>query len=186
MGRYTQYSNSPDGDAQSRLMAGAGTRVSTQFWKTDPAAESDFFDIHQLRHVIQPEMNFFTSAMNTQRNQVFVYDQEVDAINDISAGQFAIHQRWETKRGGPGAWRSVDIFTLNVEVDAFVNKPAKIFNYPNSFRGLFFGSYPEESASPRRGERRLLLADQRQHCRPWRNVLQPRPWQRANAGAWAS
>jgi lipopolysaccharide export system protein LptA len=168
LGRYTEYSNSPVGGSQARLLAGAGTRISTQIWKTDPAAEYDFFDIHQLRHVIQPEMNFFTSAMNVQRNDVFVYDQEVDAINDISAGQFAIHQRWETKRGGPGDWRSVDVFTLNLEVDAFVNKPAKIYNNYPTFRGLYFQSYPEESfprdavnadASWRFSDNTVLLGD---------------------------
>ena len=145
MGRYTGYTNSPQGDRRDRLMAGAGTRVTTELWKADPTAESELFDIHQIRHVIEPEMNFFTSAMNIQRDQVFVYDPQTDAINDISAAQFALHQRWETKRGGPGAWRSVDVFSLNVEVDAFVNKPARAFNNPSSFRGLFFSSYPEES-----------------------------------------
>ena len=168
MGRYTEYSNSPVGDSPSRLMAGAGTRISTQLWKTDPTAESDFFDIHQLRHVIQPEVNLFTSAMNVQRNQVFVYDPDVDAINDISGGQIALHQRWETKRGGPGSWRSVDVFTLNIEVDGFINKPARIYNYPANFRGLYFTTYPEESiprdavnadASWRFSDNTVLLGD---------------------------
>ena len=84
--------------------------------------------------------------MNTNRGQVFVFDQSVDPINDITAEQFAINQRWETKRGGPGQWRNVDVFTLNVEVDVFENKPnTKLFNNPYDFRGLYFGSYPEES-----------------------------------------
>jgi hypothetical protein len=145
MGRFTEYSTSPQGLERERVMAGAGTRITTELWKVDPAAQSDLFDIHQIRHVVEPEVNFFTSAMNVQRDQVFVYDPQVDAINDISAAQFAVHQRWETKRGGPGQWRSVDFFTLNIEVNYFANKPSNRFLNPNSFRGLFFPSYPEES-----------------------------------------
>jgi lipopolysaccharide export system protein LptA len=146
MGRYTQYSYTPQGDQLARGMVGAGARVSTELWKVDPYAENDWFDIHQLRHVITPQVNVFTSAMNSNRGQVFVYDQSVDTINDISAAQFAVNQRWETKRGGPGQWRNVDVFTLNLEVDVFENKPnTKLYNNPYDFRGLYFGSYPEES-----------------------------------------
>jgi lipopolysaccharide export system protein LptA len=145
MGRYTEYSTSPQGVERARVMAGAGTRITTEFWKVDPAVESVFFDLHQLRHVVEPEINFFTSAMNVERNQVYVYDPAIDAINDISAAQFALHQRWETKRGGPGQWRSVDVFSLNVELNYFANKPATKFLDPYSFRGLYFSTYPEES-----------------------------------------
>lgn len=145
MGRYTEYSDSPQSDQRSRVMAGAGTRITTELWKVDPTAQSDLLDIHQLRHVIEPEINFFTSAMNVPRSEVFVYDPSVDAINDVSAAQFALHERWETKRGGPGQWRSVDLLSLNVEVDYFADKPPKKFLDPYSFRGLFFSAYPEES-----------------------------------------
>ena len=169
MGRFTQYSDSPQNDAsRSRGMVGMGTRLTTELWKVDPAAESDLFDIHQIRHVIEPEINLFTSAMNVNRGQVFVFDQDVDAINDISAAQFAIHQRWQTKRGGPGEWRSVDAFTLNVSVDTFENKPLTKYINPYDFRGLFFASYPEESmprdavnadASWRLSDNTILLGD---------------------------
>ena len=168
MGRYTQYSNSPQGAERARGLVGAGTRLTTELWKVDPAAQSDLFDIHQIRHVIEPEINFFTSASNVERNQVYVYDQRVDAINDVSAAQFAIHQRWETKRGGPGQWRNVDAFTLNIEMDVFENKPPRAFHNPYDFRGLYFTSYPEESvprdalnadASWRLSDNTVLLGD---------------------------
>ncbi|MDB5302731.1 MAG: hypothetical protein JWM97_280 [Phycisphaerales bacterium] len=145
MGRFTQYSDTPQGTPRSRLMAGAGTRFTTEFWKIDPTVESQLFDLHQLRHVVEPEINLFTSAMNTSRDQVFVFDQNIDAINDISGAQFALHQRWQTKRGGPGQWRNVDAFTLNVDVEYYNNKPPKAFREPTNFRGLFFASAPEES-----------------------------------------
>src|SRR5258706_8698490 len=54
-------------------------------------------------------------------------------------------QRWQTKRGGPGGWRSVDVFTLNTEANFFINQPPDRELDPENFRGLFFMSAPETS-----------------------------------------
>ena len=88
--------------AQNRLMAGAGARITTSFWKVDDSAESDLFDIHRLRHIIEPELDLFTSAQNIDQNRLFIYDPAVDAINDVQAIQLAVRQIWQTKRGGRG------------------------------------------------------------------------------------
>ncbi|MDB5319450.1 MAG: hypothetical protein JWN40_1081 [Phycisphaerales bacterium] len=147
MGRYTWYSQSPDANQSSndRILAGAGLRMTTAFWKVDDSAKSEIFDIHRLRHVVEPEVNLFTSAQTLSRDHFYQYDEQVDEINDISAVQIALHQRWQTKRGGPGRWRSVDFFTLNVEANFFANKPPDDPLGPNSFRGLFFSDLPEAS-----------------------------------------
>jgi lipopolysaccharide export system protein LptA len=145
VGRYTYYSDSPTGGTQNRLFAAAGARVTTAFWKTDDTVESEMFDLHRLRHVIEPELNLFTSAQTVDRSDVFIYDEQIDPVNDLSAVQLALHQRWQTYRGGPGRWRSVDFLTVNVEGNFFNNRPAKEFLQPVGFRGLFFPSLPETS-----------------------------------------
>jgi lipopolysaccharide export system protein LptA len=145
MGRYTGYDDSPDGSTQNRLFVGTGLRITTAFWKVDDTAYSDLFDIHRVRHVIEPEINFFTSASTVNRDDVFVYDESVDPINNISAVQLALNQRWQTKRGGAGQWRSVDFFTFNVEANFFAHQPSDADLEPRGFRGLFFPSVPEES-----------------------------------------
>lgn len=145
-GRYTPYSDTPDnGDEEHRLFAGTGVRLTTAFWQVDNTASSQLFDIHRLRHVIEPELHLFASASTADREDVFVYDEPVDAISDIAAIQLALRQRWQTKRGGPGRWRSVDFFTLNVEANFFANQPDDEFLNPVMFRGLFFPSLPEAS-----------------------------------------
>jgi len=147
VGRYTSYSRSPDTNesANDRLFAGAGLRMTTAFWKVDDSAKSELFDIHRLRHVIEPELNLFTSAQTVDRDHLLQYDESIDEINDISAVQLALHQRWETKRGGPGRWRSADLFTLNVEANFFMNKPPDSELSPLAFRGLYFATEPEAS-----------------------------------------
>ncbi len=161
-GRYTGYSESvippaiePQlraipktvvaGSQINRLLGGGGLRLTTDFWKTDDSIESDLFDIHRVRHIISPELNLFSSASNVDQSRLFIYDPQIDAVNDIEAVQVALRQRWQTKRGGPGRWRSVDFFTLNLYGNFFANQPESRFRDPVDFRGLFMYSNPEFS-----------------------------------------
>jgi hypothetical protein len=146
VGRYTQYSTSPgSGDEQHRFFGAVGTRMTTSFWNTDPTAQSDLFDIHQLRHVVEPEANLFSSVTSVDRSRLFQYDMNVDSINDISVAQIGLRQRWQTQRGGPGRWRSVDVFTLDLDAEFYANKPNRKFLQPFDFRGMYFSSLPETS-----------------------------------------
>jgi lipopolysaccharide export system protein LptA len=168
MGRYTAYSEEPVAPERERGFIGAGAHISTQIWKTDPVIENDLLDIHQLRHVIEPQVNLFTSASNVDSQHVYIYDEDVDKINDVSVLSAGVNQRWQTKRGGPGAWRSTDVFSFNFDVDWFANKPPKSVRNPYNFRGLFFESLPEASiprdaanadASWRISDNTVVLAD---------------------------
>jgi hypothetical protein len=160
--RYTPYSNSvipsknppqnnvlPSyvevGGAVNRIMAGGGIRLTTSFWKVDNTIESEIFDIHRIRHIIEPEINIFGATSNVDQNRLFIYDPQVDGVNDITAVQLALRQRWQTKRGGPGRWRSVDVLTLNTYINYFGNQPSNRFRDPIDFRGLYFYGTPEAS-----------------------------------------
>lgn len=169
VGRYTGYDDAPDGGTTDRLFTGAGVRITTAFWKVDNAIESQFWDIHRMRHVVEPELHLFASASPVDQRDVYVFDQQVDSINDITAAQIAIRQKWQTKRGGPQNWRNVDYLTWNSEALFFGNTPEEgpyqypnsltenrpwyfddtlvpiTFKYPGNFHGVFFASAPESS-----------------------------------------
>ncbi len=135
--------------------------MATTFWKVDDTAISNLFDIHRLRHIVQPEFTIYAGAENVDRRDLLIYDEPVDAITDAGAVQFALHQRWQTKRGGPGRWRNVDVFALNIEANYFFNKPPKTELNPVDFRSLFYSSLPEASV-PRDGinaDTSYLLSD---------------------------
>jgi lipopolysaccharide export system protein LptA len=146
-GRYTAYSNSPSGQAQNRLFGDVGLRLTTSFWRVFDNVQSNLFDVHRIRHIIQPEVNLYTSGTTVDQQQVFIYDPNIDSINDITATEIAIHQHWETMRGGPGRWQSVDLLDLNVEGDFYANQPPPNLLNPIGFRGLFFPSDPESSVA---------------------------------------
>ncbi len=145
IGRYTGYDDSPLAGSKHRLFGGVGTRINTSFWAVDNSVNSRLFDLHRVRHLVEPEVNLFTAGQTVDRRDVFIYDEEVDAINDVSVAQVALNQRWQTKRGGPGRWRSVDFFTLRLEANFFANEPPPEELAPLGFRGLFFPSLPETS-----------------------------------------
>ena len=150
VGRYTAYNGSVDGSNAERLYAAAGIRMTTAFWKVDDTVRSELLDLNRLRHVIEPQLNLYAGAQSADRNELLIYDEPIDAINDISAVQLALNQRWQTKRGGPGRWRSVDAFTFNIQGNYFLNQPPDAELDPTNFRGLYFVSMPEASI-PRNG-----------------------------------
>jgi hypothetical protein len=172
MGRYTGYSHAVSDDEENRLFGAAGVRVNTTFWKVDERPRSRMLDIHRVRHVVEPELHLFTSGTTVERSDLFIYDEAVDAIVDVSAAQLALRQRWQTKRGGRGRQRSVDFLVLNVEGNFFANQPPDEQLEPTSFRGLFFPSLPEASiprnainadALWRISDTTVLLADAQQN-----------------------
>ena len=83
---------------------------------------------------------------------MYIYDEPTDAVNGISVAQIGLRQTWETKRGAPGEWRNVDLFSLNVDADFFADKPRAKFLNPANFRGEFFSSLPEASIPPTRSK----------------------------------
>ncbi|HEV8377511.1 MAG TPA: LPS assembly protein LptD, partial [Tepidisphaeraceae bacterium] len=145
IGRYTYYSQTPEGADVERVSSSAGLRITTAFWKVDDTVHSDLFDLQRLRHVIEPVVNFYAGAQSQDRADIYIYDEPIDAVSGITVAQVAINQRWQTKRGGPGRWRSVDVFTLNTEANFFINQPPESELDPENFRGLFFMSMPEAS-----------------------------------------
>lgn len=119
-GRFTYYDDafddfSPDEDDQARFWGGAGITLATSFHRVNRDAESDLFDIHQLHHIIEPSITLFHADTNVHQSDLPIYDDEVESLNDGSAVQARLGQRWQTKRGGPGRWRSVDLLELNLD-----------------------------------------------------------------------
>lgn len=145
MGRLTTYTETPTLGAEERWYSAAGVRVNTAFWKVDDSAYSRLFDVNRVRHIIEPELHLFAAAQTLDRDQLFIYDEQIDAIHDFRAAQIALRQRWQTKRGSPRRRRSVDFFTLNVEGNFFGNQPPQDEREPDGFRGIFFPTLPEAS-----------------------------------------
>jgi hypothetical protein len=158
-GRLTFWSDSPNdsgwqppstaiaayGDnngAKVRPYGQAGVRANMHFWRVFPNVESRLWDLHQLRHIITPELVAFTShSGGVAPHDVYPMDPEVEQhIMQNHGIRFGIHQRLQTKRGPAGARRTVDWMRLNVIGAVFAHKEPNLEG-----DGRFFFTNPEYS-----------------------------------------
>lgn len=107
---------SPEENDQARFWGAAGVHLSTQILRVHNSVESSVLDLHRLRHVIEPTLSIWHGETNIERASLPTYDEQVEALIDGTVIRFAVDQTWQTQRGGPGRWRSVDVFTLNTEL----------------------------------------------------------------------
>ncbi|MEL7471837.1 MAG: LPS assembly protein LptD, partial [Planctomycetota bacterium] len=106
---------SPNEDEQLRGWAAAGLRAYTQFHRVDNTVESRLFDLHRIRHIIEPGLTVMHAGTNIDQASLPDYDVGVEGILEGTITRLGIDQTWQTYRGGPGRWRSVDVLELDAE-----------------------------------------------------------------------
>lgn len=120
VGRVTSYDDdfaaySPSQTDEVRYWGAAGLTLSTTISKVDDSVESRMLDLHRIRHIIEPSITIWGSDSNFDRGDVPIYDDDVEDLLVGSAVRAAIDQTWQTKRGGVGRWRDVDLIKLRTE-----------------------------------------------------------------------
>jgi hypothetical protein len=140
VGRFTFYDDdfqefSPTGeDDNNRFWGGGGVKLHTSFSKTYNAVENDLLDVHRLRHIIEPSVNAFYADTNIQREDLPVYDYDVEQLADEGTVRVGVRNTLQTQRGGPGRWRSVDFLRVDTDVvfteeDDIEHPIARFFDY---------------------------------------------------------
>jgi len=123
-GRFTGYMNGNwdeyremqgiDQDLDEyRVMLGGGARASTKFVEIHNDARSDFFDVHRLRHIIEPNATLWYGWDSLPTGAFPIYDQRVEGATGGTAAQIGIRETLQTQRGGPGNRESVDFLILD-------------------------------------------------------------------------
>jgi hypothetical protein len=123
-GRFTGYMNGDwnqyremqgiDQDLDEyRVMLGGGARASTKFVAIDNEARSDFFDVHRLRHIIEPNATLWYGWDSLPTGAFPIYDQRIEGATGGTAAQIGIRETLQTQRGGPGNRESVDFLVLD-------------------------------------------------------------------------
>ncbi len=119
--RGTAYSDdfhefSPQNDDKGRLWAAGGVTASTELQRVYNDAHSRLFDVHRVRHIVRPSLSLWHAGANIAAEDLPVYDPEVESLQTGTVWRLALDQTFQTQRGGPGRWRSVDLLTWNTEV----------------------------------------------------------------------
>lgn len=145
VGRVTAWDDrfeafSPEEDDAARLWGSAGATASTSVQRVHDGVHSRLLDLHRLRHIVEPSVTVFTAGTTVDQEDLPVYDPAVESIAEGTAGSVVLDQTWQTQRGGPGRWRSVDVFTLRMGYTASTNDVER-----ESPIGRFFRTRPERS-----------------------------------------
>lgn len=96
-----------------------GVRGSTVFSRVFDEIKSELFDVNRIRHVIRPDFAAWWAHSNTRSELITPFDYGIETIDAFYGTTAGLRQTWQTQRGGADNWRTVDLFTLNLEVGLF-------------------------------------------------------------------
>lgn len=152
VGRLSVWTDSPgDNRCKVRPYAQFGIRSNMHFWRIYNNVDSRLWDVHKLKHIITPEVNFFTSFDGGVASwELYPLDRAVEGINQNTGAQFALYQRLQTKRGPAGNRQTVDWMRFNVKAGIFDKRSLNSINSNGnrtafSGDGRYFFSRPEYS-----------------------------------------
>ena len=106
-----------------RFFATYGLRGSLYAQRTYDDVDSRMLDLHRLRHVIKLDAMGWFSHSTTDSSELTPFTSGIETIDDFGGAAVGLRQRWQTQRGGPGHWRSVDWITLDLEAGFFHHTP---------------------------------------------------------------
>jgi hypothetical protein len=109
---FDDFSPQDNADDHARYFGAAGTRLSTSITHVNNDFESRLFDLHRVRHIVEPNVTVWTSGANLDQETLPIYDDRVESLATGSAVRVGVDQTWQTMRGSPGRYRSVDFLTI--------------------------------------------------------------------------
>jgi hypothetical protein len=130
-GRVSYFGNTPEGGGKFRLEAKEGARLSTQAWKVYNDVESEFWDVHRLRHVNVFDLTAYASEVTVHSRDLYPFaptedgTQQVVGVDGQGVVQAGWRQRFQTKRGVPdanGKQKNVDWLTTDLEATFYANR----------------------------------------------------------------
>lgn len=140
VGRVTAYDNefasfSPDEDDNMRLWGSVGVRIATTFHRIDESVHSRFFDLNEIRHIVEPGVTFVQSGTNIKARDLPVYDDSVESLVEGGQARVGVRQTWQTKRGKGRRQYVADVLRLDTDVvfasgDVDLQSPIRRFYDP--------------------------------------------------------
>ncbi|MBE3069179.1 MAG: LPS assembly protein LptD, partial [Planctomycetes bacterium] len=116
-----------DSGSEGRYAARMGARAATQAWRVYDDVESDFWDVHRVRHVNIFDVSASAATNNVASRDLIPFDVTeagtplVQGTDDMGIVELGWRQRFQTKRGPPAKRQIVDWLTLDLEATFFNN-----------------------------------------------------------------
>ena len=99
----------------------AGARAAMQAWRVYPDVESNFWNVHGIRHIQTYDARAFTAGTNVRSRDLIPYDVTeagtpiVQGVDDTGAVELGWRNRFQTKRGLLDKRETVDWLTMDLE-----------------------------------------------------------------------
>ena len=111
-----------------RFTGKEGVRAATQAWRVYDNVESDFWDVHRLRHINIFDVSAYTAQCSTASRNLIPFDVTeagtpiVQGVDSTGVVELGWRQRFETKRGMPANRVNVDWITFDTEATFYDNR----------------------------------------------------------------
>ncbi len=146
VGRITAWDTNFDdfsgdsGQDNARLWGSLGVRFGTSLQRVYDAVEIDALDVHQIRHIIEPNGTIWYADTNLSQQNLPVFDDDVESLAEGFATRIGVRNTLQTRRGGEGRWQTVDWLVVDTNfIFSDDNGPLE------SPFGRFIDTRPEQS-----------------------------------------
>ncbi|MBN1344388.1 MAG: hypothetical protein JXQ73_16995 [Phycisphaerae bacterium] len=139
-GNFWDSGPTDEGGALWRGFIQYGARAGTYLSRVYPEVQSRLLDVNGIKHIIKPDVGLWFAHSNLSSGDLYPFDQGIETIDDFDGVTAGLRQRWQTKRGGPGRWRIVDLLTLDLEFGTFDGGRSSQYTHGDAFM-----SRPEDS-----------------------------------------
>ena len=114
--------------SEVRVTGREGARAATQAWKVYDNVESDFWDLHRLRHINIFDISVYTYQCSVPSRDLIDFDVAeagtplVQGVDSTGVTELGWRQRFQTKRGPPGKQQDIDWLTMDLEATFYDNR----------------------------------------------------------------
>jgi len=114
--------------SEDRLAGRFGARAATQAWRVYDNVESDFWDLHRLRHINIFDVSAYAATNNVRSAELIPFDVAeagtpvVQGVDETGVVELGWRQRFQTQRGPEGDRHSIDWLTLDLEAVFYNNR----------------------------------------------------------------
>ncbi|MSR76857.1 MAG: LPS-assembly protein LptD [Candidatus Omnitrophica bacterium] len=115
LGRGTYYSRLRDSEEDRfRAFTEMGGDLRTRFYRLyDVHFDKAGFEINQLRHIIEPNLQYSASMSSLSDEKLEIFDDSVERLDDAQKVTLGVENRIQTKRTVHGQMQRVDLVSLN-------------------------------------------------------------------------
>ncbi|MDP6380327.1 MAG: LptA/OstA family protein, partial [Phycisphaerae bacterium] len=109
------------GTDKERVYGSGGFRAATQLWRVFENVESEFWNLHRMRHVNTFELYVLQASSSVNSRDLWAFDVPeagtpvVQGVDDTDEVRLLWRQRFQTMRGIEGSQRSVDWLSIDTE-----------------------------------------------------------------------